>query len=426
MLNRVVVPQDDPGSWLGWALLVIGLASAALVYLVATSRGRWRPSIASGALYGAICWLVAGAVAMPVLGLLSPLAATTTPAALTQPDPMHGSFMMLSVGVGAPIAALIAWLMLGAMLGASSPGPVGDLSGGQIVASRAGRTGMAVVVVVIVSVIVIRLNATPAGPADTGTQTLATETMQALPAGTDFFSAIELSQSPGATLGPHAHPYSGFAYTLKGVATIAFVAGGTSRVGPLQVGFIGLQAGHAHENADDRLPSALLALSIVALAILVCLLWYRRQPRGGRIVLVGLALLIAAGTVGILNPWSNDWFFFSVRAASNRGAAMPLATSSRTFESPTIGPILPGKYTETIQEITIAPAGTVSNVGATGSAMLFVLDGQVAVQSTGGVSTSLGAHGATVLSPGASAGITNAGSQAAHVIMFSISPLAPG
>src|SRR3982074_1711125 len=35
MLNRVFVPREDPGSWLGWALLLIGLVSAVLLYLVA-------------------------------------------------------------------------------------------------------------------------------------------------------------------------------------------------------------------------------------------------------------------------------------------------------------------------------------------------------------------------------------------------------
>lgn len=426
MLNRVFVPRDDPGSWLGWALLLIGLASAALVYLVATGRGRWRPSIASGALYGALCWLVAGAILMPILGLLSPLAATTAPAALTPPDPMHGSFMMLNVGIAAPIAALIAWLMLGTMLGASSPTQAGDPSARQLVSSRAGQASIGIVAVLIVGLVLVRLNASPPGPSETGIQTLATEPMQALPAGTDFFSAIELSQAPGGTLGPHAHPYSGFAYSLKGVATIAFLAGTTTRVAPQQVGFIGLQAAHSHENTDDVLPSAILALSIVALALLVCLIWYRRPPRGGRLILFGLGLVIVAGGAGMLNPGQNDWLFFSVRAISNRGAPMPLATASRTYESANVGPILPGKYVETIQEITVAPSGVVSTVGSAGSALLFVLDGQVGVQPAGGSSISLGAHGATVLQPGASAGITNAASHSAHLILFSTAPMAAG
>jgi hypothetical protein len=73
MFNRVVVPAEDPGFWLGWALLLIGLASAALLYLAAADRGRLRPSIASGLGYGAICWVFAGAVVMPLLGIAAPL-----------------------------------------------------------------------------------------------------------------------------------------------------------------------------------------------------------------------------------------------------------------------------------------------------------------------------------------------------------------
>src|SRR5947207_10097547 len=92
MFNRVLVPAENPGSWLGWALLVIGLASAAFLYLAAADRGRFRASIASGLAYGAIWWLIAGALIMPLLGLAFPSAPVTTPAALTPADPMHGSF----------------------------------------------------------------------------------------------------------------------------------------------------------------------------------------------------------------------------------------------------------------------------------------------------------------------------------------------
>jgi quercetin dioxygenase-like cupin family protein len=283
-----------------------------------------------------------------------------------------------------------------------------------------------IVGILAIGLVVVRLNATPAGPSLTGTKTLATEPMQAMPLGTDFFSVLELSQAPGATLGPHAHSYSGFAYGLKGVATIAFGDGRTTRVASGEVGFIGLQAAHSHRNADDRLPSAALALLIVALAVVVCLIWFRPARRDERLLPVALVLLIGAGALGTVNPWSNDWLFFSVRAASGRGAPMPLPTASRTYESPDIGPILPGRYVETMEEITVAPAGATADVGSAGSALLFVLDGQVDVQPAGGSSIQLGTHGAAVLHPGASAQVINSGDQPAHLIKFAVTAAPPG
>jgi len=158
-----------------------------------------------------------------------------------------------------------------------------------------------------------------------------------LPAGTDYFSVLELTQPPGATLGPHAHPYAGFADSVRGVATIDFGGGQTIRVTPDDVGFIGTQAAHSHRNTDDQVPSALLALLIVGLAVAVGLIWFRPGRRSARLLVVALILLIAAGTLGAMNPWSNDWLFLSVRAVSQRGGPMPLPTTSRLYESSDLG-----------------------------------------------------------------------------------------
>ncbi len=423
MLNRLLVPREDPGFWLGWALLLIGLASAALLYLVAADRSRLRASIASGAIYGAICWLLAGAVLMPLLGLAVPSAAATTPAALNPPDPMQGSFMMLHLGVGAPIAALVAWLMFGAVLGATAGSRANDpRTPGRLALGAA----LAIVTLCAVGLVGLRLNASPAGSSVTATQILATEHEKALPKGADFFSIIELSQAPGAALGPHAHSYFGFAYSLKGVATIALTDGRTTRVAPGEVGFIGLQVAHSHQNTDDRVPSAALALLIVTLAVIVCLISVRPARRDWRLFPVALVLLIAAGGLGALNPWANDWLFLSVRPVTNRGAAMPLATASRTYESPDIGPLPPGPYKETFEEITVAPAGAAANVGSAGAALLFVLDGQVEVQPAGGSAIQIGARRATLLQPGASVGVTNTGDRAAHLLELAVTPAPAG
>src|ERR1700690_2930229 len=97
MLNLVVVPRQDPGFWLGWALLVLGLAVLALMFLVLVGRGRLRPGIATGAAYGVVCWLIAGVVVMPLLGL-----AVTPAAPGAAVDAMRGSFLMIDPGGGGP------------------------------------------------------------------------------------------------------------------------------------------------------------------------------------------------------------------------------------------------------------------------------------------------------------------------------------
>jgi quercetin dioxygenase-like cupin family protein len=436
MLNLVLVPREDPGFWLGWALLVIGLAFVALVYLAAAVRGRLRPSIASGVLYGALGWLIAGAIVMPLLGFVA--SPTATGGAQVPSDPMRGSFMMLDLGAAAPIAALIAWLMFGAVLGASAGSPPGDLPVRGFVQAWRGKTntrsvrrgasaaGIAIVAMVAIVLVVDRFALAPASPSVTTTATLATVPVQSLPQGADFFSVIELSQPPGATLGPHVHTYSGVAYSLKGVATIAFVGGQTIRVAPGEAGFIIAGQAHAHRNADDQLPSATLALLIVALTIVVGLLGFRRTRLEGRLFPVALVLLIVVGTIGILNPESNDWLFISVRSVSGRGAEMPMATAARVFESPSVGPFAPGPYVEALDEITVAPNAPATNLGSASAAVIVVLDGQVEVQSAGGPSTKLGARGATVLQPGASDLVTATGDEPAHLLELLVTPTPPG
>lgn len=365
---------------------------------------------------------------MPVLGLAFPSATATASAALNPPDPMHGSFMMLHLGVGAPIAALVAWLMFGAVLGATAGSPSRDSSLRDPRTRRMLVLGAAISIVVILGfgLIGLRLNARPAGPSLTATRTLATEPAQAMPKGVDYFSILELSQAPGAALGPHAHPYAGFAYALKGAATIAFDDGPTIRVGAGDVGFIGTQAAHTHRNADDRVPSAALALLIVALAAAVCLIWLRPGRRDGRLLPVALVVLIAAGALGTANPWSNDWLFLSVRAVSGRGAPMPLPTASRLYESSDIGVLPPGPYVQTLEEITVAPGEAAADVGSAGVAVLFVVDGRVEVRSAGGSPIQIGARGATLLQPAASVRASDVGDGPAHVLKFSVTPAPPG
>jgi hypothetical protein len=417
MFNRVFVPRDGPGSWLGWGVLLIGLVAAALLYVVVTGRGRLRPSVASGAFYGVICWLIAGAIVMPLLGLALPTPQAAAGAAPPPPDPMVGSFMMLHLGLAAPIAALVAWVMFGAVLGGMS----GSSQWSGPVWSRRALLlpGLVVVVVLLSAAVIASLRTPPAGSSVTTARTLATGPVAALPTGVTFVSVIDLAQAAGATLGPHAH-VAGFAYSRRGVETLNFSDGRSIQVGLGEGGFMGTQVGHAHVNAD-RIPAAVVAVVIVTAAFVLCLTVFGLSSRAAPFAPAALALLIGASIVGIWNPWSNDWLFLSVRPSSARGAAMPLPTSSRLFESPDLGALPPGPYVETLQEVILAPGTQPFDVGSTGAVVLLALDGNVRIDSADGQSR-LGVGGATLVRTGSAVRMTNAGDGPARVLSFSVAP----
>jgi hypothetical protein len=124
MLNAVLLPGLAPESLVGWGVLAVGLAGLAIAYAVASARGLFRPRLLSGALYGIALWVIAGAILMPLMGLASPagLAAPSAPMAgmpVSPADSMNATFMMLHLGPLAPAGALIAWLVFGAILGAT-------------------------------------------------------------------------------------------------------------------------------------------------------------------------------------------------------------------------------------------------------------------------------------------------------------------
>ncbi len=48
MLNRVFLPRSDPGVWLGWVLMALGLITVTALYLLATARGWIRPGSCRG------------------------------------------------------------------------------------------------------------------------------------------------------------------------------------------------------------------------------------------------------------------------------------------------------------------------------------------------------------------------------------------
>lgn len=125
LINRDIASDENPGFWLGWLILLLGLAAAVGAYLFVTSRFL-KPRVGMGVLYGLALWLVAGAVLMRLLAWgepgrppAPPLPPGTSPPP-RPPDPMHPSFMMLDLSGWAPVSAAIAWLLFGAVLGATS------------------------------------------------------------------------------------------------------------------------------------------------------------------------------------------------------------------------------------------------------------------------------------------------------------------
>jgi hypothetical protein len=412
MFNRVVAPRADSGYWLGWALLIVALAIAVFVYLAAVRAKLWRATIVTGLAYGAACWLFAGAAVMPLLGFLDPFPVPAPPAT---PDAMHGTLMMLHLGIGAPLAALVPWLMLGGVLGATA-GWQPDYSR----RSWALLFGAAAVFAILVAVGVSLPNTPPATSLTSGTRPLSSGPVAALPEGTAFISVFRLPQPAGAALGPHAH-VSGFACALRGAETMTFADATTIRVPAGEAGFMGAQQLHTHLNSDGVLPAGIVAVLLIVLAVVVGLLGAQRSGAASRLLLVGLVGLVALGAVAAWNPWSNDWLFISVRPAAARGGPMPLPSASRVYESADLAALPPGPYIETVAEVTVA-SGSVTTIQSAGASLLLVIDGQALVRSPNATSTVLGVQQASMLQPGSTAEISSAGERTVRLLEFTVAP----
>ena len=120
MVNRVlykVIPEagHNPVFWLGWLILIAALAGAVAVFFMLERLRRVRPSLRAGVIFGLALWLVVGLVVMPLLGVIDP----TSPTPQQPPDAMRATLMMYSLGPLAAVAALIAWTLFGAILGAT-------------------------------------------------------------------------------------------------------------------------------------------------------------------------------------------------------------------------------------------------------------------------------------------------------------------
>jgi hypothetical protein len=125
MINRAIfraIPEagHEPDFWLGWTILIAGLLGAIGLFFALERVRLVRASIRTGVIYGAAMWLFAGLVLMPVLGLIEPAIPSPPGVPGFQPtDPMQATVMMHTLGPLAAVAALIAWVLFGAILGAT-------------------------------------------------------------------------------------------------------------------------------------------------------------------------------------------------------------------------------------------------------------------------------------------------------------------
>ena len=433
MVNRVFVFHSNPGAWIGWTLLVIGLAIVVALYEALEARGMAPRGAVFGLLFGVAAWAVAGFVVMPVIGHISGPAPTppAPPGIPTSPDPMHATFMMLHLGALAPLEALLAWLLFGAVLGAAS----GVLRSGGAAddgtpAIRVANPTVALLGAVILATMLFagafsvpRAGAMGAAePVFTGasTRVLGTGKVPHLPPGNDFVSVIELGQAAGATLGPHAG-HTGFAYGLRGQEIIALAGGPTLRIEPGQAGFIGGVV-HTHENRQGRLPAVLLAVGLLGLGLGLVLTGSTRWSGKRTTVSVLAVLLLAGGALALGNPGTNQWIFIGVRPESARGGVMPLPDASRVYESPDLRNLSPGPYVETLAVITVAPGSQAVVSREPGAEMLLVLVGGARIQLDGAQPIQLGVHQAALAQEGSMVTLSNSGAGQLTLLSFRVTP----
>lgn len=387
MLDRLFGADREVGA-LGWAMLLVGEAVfVAFYFVVVEPRTRtWFGPIASAV----VAWMLAGAVVMPLIGLLQ---GASLPSA-TASDPMRGSFFMLHSGLGAAAAALIAWLLLGVVLASARKLEV------------TGRSlGIAIGGALTVAAVAFALPALAAGSAS---GRVVEGRVAALPAGQVFISVLELPQEPGAVLGPHQH-LPGFVMDVAGTATLS-MDGKLVNVGPGDAVFTENQALHAHENrAGVPLAIALGSLLVVlSIALLV----------GGRRSAVGfMTALLIAGTIATIDPLMNDWYFIAVRPVAQRGAAMPVPAGHRTYESADLNGLPSGPVTE---RLTDRRLGSGDSIRVAGPAAIVVLDGQATV-ADGARETALHVRSGTTIGGGEEATVRSA-SGTTRVLVIQILP----
>jgi len=120
MVNRAIFDPRDPNFWAGWVVLVTALVVAIAAFFILERAHLLRASIRSGVIYGAALWLFTGLVIMPLIGVIEkPFIIPSNFPGFQPTDQMQGTVMMYSLGPLASVAALIAWVLFGAVVGAT-------------------------------------------------------------------------------------------------------------------------------------------------------------------------------------------------------------------------------------------------------------------------------------------------------------------
>jgi hypothetical protein len=389
MFDRTLGAHREAGP-AGWALLLMGEAVLVAAYFLVVEP-RTRRMVAP-LVYALGAWLFAGAVLMPVIGLIQ----GAPPAGDAANDPMRATFFMLNLGPGAAVESLVAWLLFGVVLAA---GKTLDVRLRDFYLTS-GAVALAAVLAFAFPVAVMRTNESR----------VVEGSVAVLPPGPVFISVLELPQPAGAVLGPHAH-IPGFVLDVSGTATMAIAGKGTVDVGPSNAVFTANLQRHDHENRA-AVPAAIV-LAVLLVGLTVALVTGARRRRA----VVLLAALLVLGVVATIDPLMNHWYFVGVRTAAARGAVMPVPAGHRTFESENLTGLAAGPYTERLTYRWLASG---ESARISGPAAIVLLDGQGSV-TVGGRTTGLSAQSGVTIAGGADATV-KAGSQGARILVVQVLP----
>jgi quercetin dioxygenase-like cupin family protein len=426
MVNRAIFGTIDPGFWLGWVIMIAALVVAIAVFFILVRAHLVRASIRTGLIYGVALWLFAGVVVMPLLGIrTSPPPAAFIPG--VQPaDPMEATVMMYSLGPLASVAALIAWLLFGATLGATgstqqrrdaAPGSSGMMMK-RFFLGTAMFAALALAVVVSSPGQVHAKNSTVAGVT---VQTLARGPVNNLPASRVYIDILEFRQVPGAAYGPHNHVPL-FVYSLHGIATVSFPGGAAQSVAPGDADFFPAVGALTNENVGGRVGAGAIAVGLIVVVILLCA---ATSLRGGlrRAILAVLSVsLIAGGAVVLTGATANDWYLIAVRSVSQRSQPMPRPDGRVTFSSPDVIPVPAAPYIETLSAITVPSGARYDARDLPGPETLIVVKGTATI-NVGDGRQQLSGGDATFAQAGAALAIVNPGSDTLQVLGFAVTPL---